>query len=516
MSRLELGGGRRSTPGSSSRLLESGVGRSATSLLHGGDGTGFRTRRASMAAREVTIDALMLIAAAAVSEISAGLPGGTEVSFEWTIAFSIAVLVLLALGGAYRSRLTLHLLDDLGTILGATAIAAMSITFVRVLLTDTPSAAPEAVRAWLFAVTYLVAGRAGMELVLSRSRRRGQYAEPALIVGAGRVGQLIAHRLNERPEFGLRPVAFLDDEPLEPEYDGLPPVVGTGQSGPEIEDQQAFTDQLEEVIRRYEVGSVIVTFSLSSHEKELGLVRRCQDLGVSVSLVPRLFEGIPDQTTLERLGGLPLVSIHPTDPRGWQFAVKYGVDRLVAALALVLLSPVLAVGAIGTALTLGRPLLFRQRRAGLDGREFQMLKFRTMRIGGSSDQLDETEVEEGIAPGGVEGEDRRTRFGSLLRSSSIDELPQLFNVLRGDMSLIGPRPERVAYAHYFDQIVRRYADRHRVKSGITGWAQVHGLRGNTSLADRVEWDNYYVENWSLWLDLKILFLTIPALFRGAE
>jgi exopolysaccharide biosynthesis polyprenyl glycosylphosphotransferase len=466
----------------------------------------------SIAAREVVLDAVMLSAAVAVSVIGGSLPGGTPVDLGWLIVFSVTVVILLAIGGGYRPRFTLHLLDDLGAILGATAIAAMSVTFVRVLLTDDASAASEAVRGWLFAATYLFAGRAGMEFVLSRRRRRREDAEPALIVGAGRVGQLVARRLLDRPEFGLRPVAFLDDQPLELEHEDSPPVLGTGQEGREIEDRRAFTNRLESVIKRFDVGYVIVTFSLSSHEKELALVRCCQDLGVSVSLVPRLFEGIPDQTRLERLGGLPLISVHPSDPKGLQFAFKYALDRVFAALALVLLSPLFLFAAIGTRLTLGRPILFRQQRIGLDGQEFEMLKFRTMRMGGA-EELHENPAREGIAPGGVEGEDRRTRFGSLLRRFSIDELPQALNVVRGEMSLIGPRPERVSYAQYFDQIVRRYADRHRVKSGITGWAQVHRLRGKTSLADRVEWDNYYVENWSLWLDIKIVAKTFVAVVR---
>ncbi|MGH3995461.1 MAG: nucleoside-diphosphate sugar epimerase/dehydratase, partial [Pseudonocardiaceae bacterium] len=212
MTRLELRGDRRSTLRPSRRALQSAFGRSASSLLRGG-GKDFATPRIPIAAREVLVDVMMLAAAVAASEISGQVPGGTPVSLGWLLAFSVAVLVLLAAGGAYRARFTLHLLDDFGAILGATAIAAMGITFVRVLFADSPSAAPEAVRAWLFAVTYLTAGRAGMELVLSRRRRRGEYAEPALIVGAGRVGQLVARRLSERPEFGLRPVAFLDDDP---------------------------------------------------------------------------------------------------------------------------------------------------------------------------------------------------------------------------------------------------------------------------------------------------------------
>jgi lipopolysaccharide/colanic/teichoic acid biosynthesis glycosyltransferase len=159
-------------------------------------------------------------------------------------------------------------------------------------------------------------------------------------------------------------------------------------------------------------------------------------------------------------------------------------------------------------------VFFRQRRVGIDGHAFDMLKFRTMRPAReATDPRLEEDLERGLAPGGVEGEDRRTAFGRLLRATSIDELPQLINVLRGDMSLIGPRPERPEFSERFGEEVHRYRDRLRVKSGITGWAQVHGLRGRTSIADRVEWDNYYIENWSLWLDFKIVLLTILAIFR---
>jgi lipopolysaccharide/colanic/teichoic acid biosynthesis glycosyltransferase len=149
----------------------------------------------------------------------------------------------------------------------------------------------------------------------------------------------------------------------------------------------------------------------------------------------------------------------------------------------------------------------------MDGRTFQMLKFRTMRPAMNGNASPQT-LPEGVAPGGVEGEDRRTRLGAFLRRTSIDELPQLINVLRGDMSLVGPRPERPEYVQIFDHSVHRYTDRARVKSGITGWAQVHGLRGQTSLADRVEWDNYYIENWSPWLDIKILAMTVRAVVRS--
>jgi lipopolysaccharide/colanic/teichoic acid biosynthesis glycosyltransferase len=184
---------------------------------------------------------------------------------------------------------------------------------------------------------------------------------------------------------------------------------------------------------------------------------------------------------------------------------------------------VIGLSALAVRLSSKGPVLFRQRRVGRDGKAFDLYKFRSMRLqpGQSDPSVDDAGPLEFLlggdtAPGGVEGDDRRTLVGRFLRRSSFDELPQLLNVLRGEMSLIGPRPERPEFVELFKQDIVRYGDRHRVKSGITGWAQVHGLRGQTSLAERVEWDNYYIANWSLGLDVKILALTFVALLRNAE
>jgi len=196
--------------------------------------------------------------------------------------------------------------------------------------------------------------------------------------------------------------------------------------------------------------------------------------------------------------------------------LKYTVDPIVAAFALLLVWPLLAAAAVAVWMSLGRPILFRQTRVGVDGGTFAMLKFRTMRAGPARD--DAVELGEDTAPGGVEGDDRRTRVGKVLRRTSLDELPQLFNVLSGQMSIVGPRPERPEFVRRFEQSVPRYAERHRVKAGITGWAQIAGLRGQTSLHDRVEWDNWYIESWTPWLDLRIIFMTLTAVVRadGAE
>jgi exopolysaccharide biosynthesis polyprenyl glycosylphosphotransferase len=294
---------------------------------------------------------------------------------------------------------------------------------------------------------------------------------------------------------------------------------------------------LEYVIADRDVEHVIIAFSTAPHDVMLSMVRRCQKLGVTVSHVPRLFEASVERHTIEHLGGLPIVTAHPADPEGWQFIAKHAIDRVVAALALLILSPVLIGLAIATKLSTGGPVLFRQSRVGRDGIEFDMLKFRTMR--GSPNRHGESDADwaaeilgtgngnasHSIPPPplrrrslqpGREPEDRRTRLGRFMRRCSLDELPQIWNVARGDMSLVGPRPERIGYVRRFEHKVHRYSDRHRVKSGITGWAQVNGLRGKTSLPDRVEWDNYYIENWSLWLDFKIALLTVGAFFRSTE
>jgi exopolysaccharide biosynthesis polyprenyl glycosylphosphotransferase len=463
----------------------------------------------------VLLDAAMLLLAMGAVVLTAGRGVGAG-AVGWLVAYAITTLLLLGYAGLYRSRLTWRYLDDLRRIVAATAVGAMGVNFAQVILSADPApGGSAALRTWFFAAVFLGAGRAGTYLLHQRRWRLGG-GEPTLIVGAGRVGRLVAKRLRERPDLGLRPVAMLDDAPLELAEPAPVPVVGNGIRPDTAFDPDHFVRGLETAIREHGVRHVVLAFSLSGHEAELSVVRRCTKLGVTVSLVPRLFEAVPDQSSLERIGGLSFVTVQAKDPRGWQFAVKYAIDRVVAAIALVVLAPVMAACAAAVAISLGRPILFRQRRVGLDGQEFEMLKFRTMRPAEPDEPIlveADRSLEAGLGPGGVEGGDRRTRVGRFLRATSIDELPQLVNVLRGEMSLIGPRPERPSLARGFATRVNRYADRSRVKSGMTGWAQVHGLRGKTSLADRIEWDNYYIENWSPWLDVKTALLTGPALIR---
>ncbi len=442
-------------------------------------------------------DAAMLLAASIVAVIAAPVPETLE-NFAWGAAYAVLTLVILESRGFYGFRLHDAPLDTIARIFAATSIAAMTLTFSRALLTEDSLLAEQTLRLWAFALVFLGAGRVGITLDRRRALRRGETGFNTLIVGAGNVGHVISERLLERPELGLRPIGFLDKDPMidnGSEDEGLP-VLGASWD-------------LEDVVQRYDVEQVVVTFSTAPHAVLLNLIRRCRELGVEVVIVPRLFEEVSNRVEVEHLGGIPLLRAATVDPKGWQFSIKYAIDRVIAAIALLVISPLLLGLALAVRLSSPGAVLYRQRRVGLDGREFDMLKFRSMRL--APEGPDEFVPEDGMAPGGVEGVDRRTSIGQFMRKTSLDELPQLVNVLRGQMSLIGPRPERSSYVRAFEEHVYRYGDRHRVKSGLTGWAQVQGLRGQTSLSDRVEWDNYYIENWNLLLDLKIVLMTIPAL-----
>jgi exopolysaccharide biosynthesis polyprenyl glycosylphosphotransferase len=444
------------------------------------------------------LDSVMLFTAGLAATLGSRVAGIIPMPGVWVVLYSVLVLLALHTRRMYSWRVRLQVLDDVKAVLTATVLALMALVTLRILLPgEVDQLAGQSIRLWAFSAFYLVAGRIALDWAQLNARRAGEVAKPTLIVGAGRVGRLAARRLQEHPEFGLRPVGFLDKEPLD--ISGLPvPVLGASWD-------------LERLVEQHSIEHLVITFSTAPSEVLLREIKHCEELGVGVSLVPRLFESVTERLSVEHIGGLPLLSVRKTDPRGWEFALKHVADRVIALLLLMLTAPLFAVAALGTVLSVGRPVFFRQPRIGRDERRFEMLKFRSMRT--VSEPVVLPDLPPDTAPGGIEGDDRRTAFGAFLRRTSLDELPQLLNVVKGEMSLIGPRPERPDFVQLFERNVPRYGDRHRVKSGITGWAQVHGLRGKTSLSDRVEWDNFYIENWSLWLDVKILLMTVLAVRR---
>jgi exopolysaccharide biosynthesis polyprenyl glycosylphosphotransferase len=428
------------------------------------------------------------------------------------LALPPLVLLLFYLRGLYRTRLRALVLDGVVPVISGVSVAAMAVAMLGLFANGQVPTQSAWVRAWLLALFAVGFGRVALSAAQRWARARRLVGKPVLIMGAGVVGAQVARRLESHPEYGLAPVGFLDEDPRSvAEVGGRDvPVLGT------IED-------LDETVARTGVRNLIVAFSSVADDRVSRLIQHCQELGIEVSVVPRMFDTINERVGYDTVGGMPLMSFTTVDPKGLQFAVKHVFDRVLALVLLVLFSPVLLCAAIAVRLSSPGPVLFSQRRVGRDGRVFDFYKFRSMRLQPEQTELssdDSTALEfllgGDTAPGGVEGDDRRTPIGRFLRRSSLDELPQLLNVLRGEMSLIGPRPERPEFVELFRHDILRYGDRHRVKSGITGWAQVHGLRGQTSLAERIEWDNYYIANWSLGLDLKILLLTLVALFRNAE
>ena len=260
-------------------------------------------------------------------------------------------------------------------------------------------------------------------------------------------------------------------------------------------------DDLPRLLEEYQIDVVIIALPEATHGEILDVIAKCDHGKIDVKVFPDVFQIIASQVSIDDLGGLPLLSMRDVRLRGWHASLKRAMDFAVSAVSLVLLSPFLLVVAVLVKLESPGPVFYAQERMGLDARPFMMLKFRSMRRDAEAN-----------GPGWTRPNDpRRTRLGAILRRLNVDELPQLINVLVGDMSLVGPRPERPMYVEQFKRSVPRYMERHKEKAGITGWAQVNGLRGDTSIAERTKYDLWYIENWSFLLDVKILLRTA---FRG--
>ncbi len=337
-----------------------------------------------------------------------------------------------------------------------------------------------------YALVLVSATRLTFRGVLAAIRRRGYNLKSILLVGTGSLGERVVDTIEGHRELGFRVVGALSREACPPGATVRDvPVVGT-------------TADLETVLAQRPVDQVILALPSEDTPLLKQLMERLALQTVDVKVVPDLFQYVTLYGGLEEFGGLPLIGLQGGPLEGWALVAKRLFDIVLAFLALCVLSPVLLVVALAVRLSSRGPVFFRQERMGMDGRTFQILKFRTMR----------ENAEAHGATMARAGDPRRTPVGAFLRASSLDELPQLFNVLWGEMSLVGPRPERPVFIEEFKRRIPKYHLRHKVKSGITGWAQIHGLRGQTSIEKRIEFDLYYIENWSLLLDVKILVRTV--------
>ena len=401
----------------------------------------------------------------------------------------VLILCLFHTAGLYRPRLNLSVLDDLPDILGR-SLAAGALAMVLGGLNDGRAGIARLVTCALFGV-FCILGRAAAYGLIRGARRRGRLRQRALILGAGTVSGRLAENLQGHPEYGLVPKGMLDDDPLLEEHERPVPVLGG---------YEALTDAVLE----HRVDLVIVTFGSLPESQIVPLLRACDRLVCEILFVPRLFEVHTVTKNTEVLWGIPVVWMRRAPFRTRAWSAKRLSDVVLSGLLLLVLAPVLAACALASRWETGS-VLFRQTRVGLDERSFELLKFCSLRPAG-----DEASTQWNI------GDDVRVgALGRFLRRTSLDELPQLWNVLRGDMSLVGPRPERPCFVDEFSRQFPWYMARHRVPVGLTGWAQVHGLRGDTSIPDRARFDNFYIENWSMWGDLKILLRTAAQVVRAA-
>ncbi|KAA0096690.1 sugar transferase [Mycolicibacterium sp. P1-18] len=426
----------------------------------------------------------------------------------WSCALYTPLIIgTLAFRKAYSRKLNRRFLDEIGPVLAATALAAILLLSLMEFANAPGHIGGMVAKIWVCVVALMLLCRLIRAEYQRGLRRRNLLLSPVVVVGNGRVAYQIVDRLRSSPQHGLSVIGLVDAEPPWAGLDSegaTPPVPYLGSP-----------DDVDRIIRETGAEGIVIAFSLTQDQLLTPVVRIAHRHGLRVWVVPRMFDSIGENVRVEHVGGLPLLAVPHTNPQGWQFTLgKHLGDRVIAGLGLFVISPIFVTLMLLVRVSSPGPILFRQPRVGRDGQVFDCLKFRSMRAPLPTDA--DFHVASGSAPGGVEGVDRRTKIGKIMRRTSLDELPQLLNVVKGDMSLVGPRPERPEFVALFDAQIRRYGERHRVKAGVTGWAQVHGLRGQTSIADRAEWDNYYIENWSWALDMKILMLTVLAVMRRAE
>lgn len=412
-------------------------------------------------------------------------------------AYALALGAIIPVGWILLRRSGVYEPKRLGSLLGeAVDIVKATATGVVILL-----AASFFVRSFSFsrgvvlifsvaAPLLLVSFRLVVRTTLRRLRRQGYNRRFVVVVGGGRLAEEVIQRIHGHPQAGLHVRGVLADGMPGREIRGVPVLGG-------------YAD-LSHALHQERIDQVILALPREEWHRLDKVLAELEDSTANVKLVPDLLHIMTLHSSVEELDGLPIINLRDTPLVGWSSVQKRAFDLVGSTFGLTLGLPLLAAIGVLIRTTSGGPILYRQRRVGLDGREFDMLKFRTMPV--------DAEIQG--AAWSRPDDPRPTRLGGWLRRSSLDELPQLWNVLRGEMSLVGPRPERPMFIREFRREIPGYMLRHKVKSGMTGWAQVHGWRGDTSLHERIEHDIYYIQNWSLGLDLQILVMTLWSTIRG--
>lgn len=345
----------------------------------------------------------------------------------------------------------------------------------------------------IFAITCTVlttTERVLLRWILRKTRRKGYNLKHILLVGYSELAMDFLGLISTNRQWGYNVVGILDDNK---------------KSGYRFKGKEVIGKirDIENVLEDFDIDEVCVTLELNEYDKLGRIIDACEKAGVRTQIIPDYAKYIPAKPYVEEIGGLPIINIRyvPLDNIANKF-VKRLFDIIGSLISIIVFSPVMILTAVITKITSPGPIIFKQERIGLNRKSFVMYKFRSMKV-----QKDEEEKGQWT----TENDPRKTRFGNFIRKTSIDELPQLFNVLKGDMSLVGPRPERPFFVGQFKEEIPRYMVKHQVRPGMTGWAQINGLRGDTSIKDRIEHDLYYIENWSFGFDIKIMWFTV---FKG--
>lgn len=408
-----------------------------------------------------------------------------------TLLLHISVVIaILYFTRMYHQRRSISRIDMFRTIAGVVAIGVALVYSVQDLLFKQTQFEVDYPRSMflyvlVFSLGLVFTGRELLRMLLIHFRRSGALRDNLLIVGTGRIARDMTQNILSKPELGYNVVGVVNSH-VRPKGKMLGvPFLG-------------LYDDIPRIIDTYQVEQVIIAIPDARRQEIAELVTLCQRGRVDIKVYPDLFAYMAGDLNVDDLGGTPLLTVRDIALRGWKLSVKRGLDLVGSSIGLVFLSPLMLLTAFLIRYESPGPVFYTQERMGLDGRPFPMIKFRSMRA----------DAEVGGPGWTVEDDPRVTRIGKFMRRTNWDEIPQLINVLLGHMSMVGPRPERPVWVQEFKQTIPRYMERHREKAGMTGWAQVNGLRGDTSIAERTTYDVWYVENWSLWLDIKIIIRTI--------
>ena len=417
--------------------------------------------------------------------ITKGFPEFSTYSALTPLVVVLWVLIFSAMG-VYQSTRMLRRTHEAHAVIRAHGTALLVFITLTYLFSEYKYSRGVVVYFGILSGILLVASRLVVRNTLREVRRRGYQQQKVLVVGDGSAARGVIYRVNRFPELGMRVVGVLMSETAQESTFEKQPVLGTYA-------------QMVAVLKQHSVDLVVIALPRRQSMQADTLLELLKDETVDIQLIPDVFEYVTLGCEIEDFDGIPVVRVNDSPLEGWGFVAKRTTDVLVAGIALLLLSPVFLLLALLVKLTSRGPVFFEQERMGMDGRLFRMIKFRTMIA----------DAEKQTGPVWASSEDaRRTPIGTFLRSTSLDEIPQFWNVFKGEMSLVGPRPERPIFVEKFRTEVPHYMLRHKVKAGITGWAQINGWRGNTSLDQRIECDLYYIRNWSYWMDWKIMFMTL--------